>query len=348
MFLVGAGRSGYANSATVVDTQKCDFSNPNDICSSCLKAGRPCGPKLLASDRTDDPPVNLPKFEIWDPKEPLIPKIMERTGGRMTIDEVVHKLRQEFEMIGVPDPPSRPSVVSMEHQDLQGYRPNFSSFVNTQTPLPDFLRVPNTIDPRRHVPSQPPPIAPQSFRNDHNRSLPFITMSDLGQFDANPSYGSVPPTWNTTSVFEPGWRRETNPPQVDSNISFSTVPVAQSIRPLSSTANHLSEFNEDRQVELLEIDSHVSRDPVNESNYDQVLSYEDDTVNVSFSLQFPHSVSRLILNNISVLKLHVQPLPGVYYFEAGYDVVPDECQLGFPEQASFFSCICCKVSLSHF
>ena len=143
-------------------------------------------------------------------------------------------------------------------------------------------------------------------------------------------------------MFEAGWSLGgvTNSPQI---ILPSILPVAESIKTLSSKPNHPSEFNEG-QVN----DSPVSRDPVNESKYPQILSHEDDTVHVSLSLQFPLSVSRAILDNVSVLELHVEPLAGVCYFEAGYDIIPDQCELGFPEQASFFSCIYSRISHAHF
>ena len=130
--------------------------NPEDSCSACSKVGRQCGPKLLAREQRKRPAADLHKRELWDPEEPLIPKIMERTGGRMSIDEVVHKLRQEFQMIGEPDPWSRSSAASVEHEDPYGYRYDLASFINTQTPLPYTPQIPSTIVARHHVPSRPP------------------------------------------------------------------------------------------------------------------------------------------------------------------------------------------------
>lgn len=81
----------------------------------------------------------------------------------------------------------------------------------------------------------------------------------------------------------------------------------------------------------------------NNSEYPHCFSFEDDSMRVSFSFDFPLSVAKLITDNLRWLERRVLPLEGKYCFEAGYDVIPSQCVLGFPEQEYCFQGIPCAI-----
>jgi hypothetical protein len=70
--------------------------------------------------------------------------------------------------------------------------------------------------------------------------------------------------------------------------------------------------------------------------FPQSLPYADDIMRVDFKVDFPISVSQIIIDNSAVLADYVCSLKGSYHFEAGFDVIPPYCTLGFTEQSYCF------------
>jgi hypothetical protein len=108
------------------------------------------------------------------------------------------------------------------------------------------------------------------------------------------------------------------------------------------TARELYNKEEIRELEaerhsgkLPETDSLQPEHDAGDSRYSQT-SYEDDAIRAGLSLSFPLSASRIVTRKLDELERHVLPLQGNYNFEAGYDIVPDQCALRFPEQESYF------------
>ena len=74
-------------------------------------------------------------------------------------------------------------------------------------------------------------------------------------------------------------------------------------------------------------------------------SYKDSSMVVSCNLEFARSAAKAIIDNIRTLEHYVMELPGLYYFEGGYDIIPNLCRPRFQDQADFFegTLIICSI-----
>lgn len=113
---------------------------------------------------------------------------------------------------------------------------------------------------------------------------------------------------------------------------FSGKHVTKSDQYLETVTSTVGDYIE----RALESNSCISEIQEHESLDQLTVSCADETVCARFSIDFPLSVCRIITENISALERHVLPLSGIYYFEAGYDVIPEGCKLACPEQACSF------------
>lgn len=113
---------------------------------------------------------------------------------------------------------------------------------------------------------------------------------------------------------------------------FSAKNVTNSGHHLETATSAVGDYIE----RAPESNSFISEAPENGSLDPLTVSYADETVCARFSIGFPLSVCRIITQNICELERHVLPLSGIYYFEAGYDVIPEGCKLACPEQACSF------------
>lgn len=98
------------------------------------------------------------------------------------------------------------------------------------------------------------------------------------------------------------------------------------VQPLDQAVPH--EVKETMDNTKLLVDTH--------QEVPQSLPYKDDIMRVDFKVDFPISVSQIIIDNSTVLADYVRSLNGSYRFEAGFDVIPPYCILGFTEQSYCF------------
>lgn len=128
--------------------------------------------------------------------------------------------------------------------------------------------------------------------------------------------------------------------------SMSQVSPGPQVNPgaVEETRRAESPQQKTRPVSDADVKDHEIEDKPNteagscdhESDRSRSVTCHSDDMNATFSIEAPFSVARVVNDTLAPLQELVSPLWRTYWFEGGYDIVPEQCTLGFPEQAELF------------